>query len=303
MQLRFISMEELNKLVDICRVLASAPFYQKLGPGGVLAIYLTAREMDLPPMYCLNGGMYNVEGKVVLSGQLINMMLVNAGWKIEFLEMTTEACHLRFGYPGGKRFEEFRYTIADAKKAGYFGIEAIDPNTGQVYYKKKPKDNWIYHPLDMLFNRCITSGGRKYAPNVIGNSYGVGELENDNEPMISNGELTQNEIPAKTPQSPAMLEDNRIQCPALDQALNQSVEQFKKRHNIVQGQPIYDYVVRISNQKKVNVDLAMELALKNEETFLKAFNDMQAKKQAAEMNHVAEAISEIAAAEHETSKQ
>lgn len=261
MSLKLISMDEMNRLVEICRVLAQAPFYQKLGPGGVLAIYLTAREMNLPPMFCLNGGLHNIEGKVVLSGQLINMMLVNAGWEIEFVQMDEVACHLKFHYPRSQRVEEFKYSIEEAKKAGYLGIPG--PNGT---WQKKPKDNWLYHTKDMLFNRCITSGGRKFAPNVIGNSYGIGEIDGDEHISVA-GPKDDVQV-AQAPQSP-QIEHNVVRCDAL--------EQFRKRNNIVEGQPIYDYVVRISNQKKVNVDTAMELALKNEATFLKAFHDMQAK--------------------------
>lgn len=260
--MKLISLDEMNRLVEICKILALAPFYQKLGPGGVLAIYLTAREMNLPPMFCLNGGLHNIDGKVVLSGQLINMMLINAGWQVEFVEMNEKACHLKFHYPRSNRVEEFKYTIEDAKKAGYLGIAG--PNGTMT---KKPKDNWIYHPLDMLFNRCITSGGRKYAPTVLGNCYGVGELDGDDHimPIGSPKDLPQIEQAPETPQ----IEHDVVRCDAL--------EQFRKRNNIVEGQPIYDYVVRISNQKKVPVNQAMELALKNEATFLKAFHDMQAK--------------------------
>lgn len=288
MSLKLISMDEMNRLVDICRVLAQAPFYQKLGPGGVLAIYLTAREMNLPPMFCLNGGLHNIEGKVVLSGQLINMMLVNAGWEIEFVQMDEQACHLKFHYPRSQRVEEFKYTIEEAKKAGYLGIPG--PNGT---WQKKPKDNWLYHGKDMLFNRCITSGGRKYAPNVIGNSYGVGELDGDENlmPLVAPNEAPKVEAAPQVSQ----IAHEQIRCDALDQ--------FRKRNNIVQGQPIYDYVVRISNQKKVDVDTAMELALKNEATFLKAFHDMQAKSAKQEMQPLADAISEIAQAEHEASKR
>lgn len=273
MSLKLISIEEMNRLVEICRVLAQAPFYQKLGPGGVLAIYLTAREMGLPPMFCLNGGLHNIEGKVVLSGQLINMMLVNAGWEIEFVEMNEKCCHLKFHYPQRRRVEEFRYTIEDAKKAGYLGIPG--PNGT---YQKKPKDNWIYHPLDMLFNRCITSGGRKYAPTVLGNCYGVGELDGDDYIMpVGNPKDLPAVADQSTQQNPNIAQDTQPKAIEHDQVRCDALDQFRKRHNIVQGQPIYDYVVRISNQKKVNVDTAMELALKNEATFLKAFSDMQAK--------------------------
>lgn len=268
-------MEEMNKLIELCRILATAPFYQKLGPGGVLAIYLTAREMNLPPMFCLNGGLHNIEGKVVLSGQLINMMLVNAGWDIEFLELNETCCHLRFHYPNGKRFQEFKYTIEDAKKAGYFGVEAIDDKNNK-YWKRKPKENWIYHTLDMLFNRCITSGGRKFAPTVLGNCYGVGELDGDDHIMpVGNPR----DLPIeKGYESPVINKKEVVKAGIEDQSVA-PLELFKQRNNIVEGQPIYDYVVRIANQKKVNTELAMELAFKNEETFLKAFHDMQKKKE------------------------
>lgn len=274
MSMKLISLDEMTRLVEICKTLAMAPFYQKLGPGGVLAIYLTAREMGLPPMFCLNGGLHNIEGKVVLSGQLINMMLVNAGYEVNFIEMTKTACEIEFVYPGGKRRETFRYTVEDAKEAGYFGIQEIDPGTGKAFWKKKPKDNWIYHTLDMLFNRCITSGGRKFAPHVLGNSYGIGELDNDDyiKPVpVDFSSLKKENVATLREENhvkPA-IEDQRVFAPEL--------EIFKQKHNIVEGQPIYDYVVRIANQKKVNTELAMELAFKNEETFLKAFHDMQEK--------------------------
>lgn len=265
--MKLITLDEMNRLVEICKILAMAPFYQKLGPGGVLAIYLTAREMGLPPMFCLNGGLHNIEGKVVLSGQLINMMLVNAGWDVKFIEMSKTACELEFVYPGGRRSEKFRYTIEDAKEAGYFGITEKDAQ-GRDYYKRKPKDNWIYHTLDMLFARCITSGGRKYAPTVLGNCYSIGELDGDDHIMPISPELPI--IEAK--QSPS--ENLQIE---LDKVQAEGLEQFKIENKIQEGQPIYDYILRISNQKKISQELGIELAFKNKDKFLKAFNDMQTK--------------------------
>lgn len=262
--MKLISLDEVNRLVEVCKILANAPFYQKLGAGGVLAIYLTAREMNLPPMFCLNGGLHNIEGKVVLSGQLINMMLVNAGYGIEFVEMNDKVCHLRFHYPNRKRVEEFKYTVEDAKKAGYFGVPGP-----QGSWARKPKDNWIYHTLDMLFARCITSGGRKYAPEVLGNCYGTGELDDNLTPLSP-------ELPVIPYKSVEQVEEPVQAEPSLiENTSTAEMEAFREKYNIREGQPIYDYVTKIANHKKVSVERATELALINEETFIKAFEDQK----------------------------
>ncbi len=255
-----LSLHEVNNLVEVSKILAQTPFYAKLGAGGVLAIYLTAMELNLPVMFCLNGGLHNIEGKVSLSGQAINMMLVNAGWQVFFKEMSDTKCHLEFKYPNSNRVEEFIYTIEDAKKAGYLGIAGP-----QGTWTKKPKDNWIYHTKDMLFSRCIASGGRKYAPSVLGNCYGVGELDDDNVKLP----MPQNEVieslPIEKPQ-------RQIEAKGVD-----DVEKFKERHNIKQGEKIYDYVVNIANQKKIPPEQAMTQCFLNEDKFVESFERFKQK--------------------------
>ena len=59
--------QELQQLIEFCKIMATAPFYSKLQAGGVLAIYLTAQEHNVPFMSSLNGGMYTYDGKVTFS--------------------------------------------------------------------------------------------------------------------------------------------------------------------------------------------------------------------------------------------
>ena len=73
------SLQEMDQLINFCKVMAQAPFYQKLGAGGVLAIYMTAKELNLPFMACLNGGLFTYDGKVSFSGILINALMLRAG--------------------------------------------------------------------------------------------------------------------------------------------------------------------------------------------------------------------------------
>ncbi len=131
--------QEMDQIISVCKVLATCPYYQKLGPGGVLAIYLTAREMNLPLMMCLNGGLYTFSGLVSLSAQLMNMMIVNAGHRADVLQLDEKACKIKFwrsDRPKDNCTFEYEYTIEMAAKAGYLG-----------------KDNWKKTPRDMVYSR------------------------------------------------------------------------------------------------------------------------------------------------------
>lgn len=255
--MKLITLDEMNNLVRVCQILSEAPFYQKLGASGVLAIYLTAVELGLPPMYCLNGGLYNIEGKVSLSGNAINMMLINAGWEVRFIEYSENACELSFKYPRSNRIEKFRYTIEEAHKAGYFGVPGP-----QGTFTRKPKDNWLCHPKNMLFNRAIANGGRMFAPDVLGNCYGIGELENEDHIPMNNS----------YPDLEYEKSQQKIAFKPVD-----DVEQFKKRHNIEQGQPIYDYVINIAHKKNIPTDQAMTECFLNEKKFVDSFERFRSK--------------------------
>lgn len=244
MNYNFPSNQEVMQLMEVCKVLAASPFYQKLGPGGVLGIYLTARELNLPVMMCLNGGMYNIDGKVSLSSQLINMMLVNAGWEIRFDRLDDEACELTFISP--KKVEnKFSYTVEEAKKAGYFGRTKII--NGQEVIIDKPKNNWINHTKDMLFARCIASGGRKFAPNVLGSCYGQGELDNDTSVVIENDSLK-----------------NTL-------AIENSITSFKEKYQITDQSDYGKFVKAMAKKAEKDEEYILKYAVNNEEKFNDSF--------------------------------
>lgn len=158
-------MQEIGQFMEMAGVLATCPYYQKLGKGGILAIILTAKEMGLPPMACLNGGMYTFSGAVSLSAQLMNMMIVNAGHMVEVVKLDNKECTLRFtrkDRPKDRNSFTYSFTIDMAKEANLTG-----------------KTNWKTNPRDMLFNRCLSGGARKFLPDAIMNAYVIGELPDD----------------------------------------------------------------------------------------------------------------------------
>ncbi len=157
------SVTEINQLLDMCKVLAQAPFYQKLTAGGVMAIYLTSRELGLPFMFALNGGLYNVDGKVTMSAQTMAMMITKAGHQAKVVTLTNEACEIHF--IRSDRDEDnatfkYSFTVKDAERAGLMH-----------------KDNWKKYPRDMLFARCMSAGAKKHMSDVLMNCYVPEELE------------------------------------------------------------------------------------------------------------------------------
>lgn len=159
------SEKELIGFLEIAKTLSACPYYQKLGPHGILAIWLTARELNLPPMMCLNGGMYTFSGQVTLSSNLINMMIVNAGHRIEILKLDDQGCRIRFvrkDRVAGNNSFEYEYTTEHAQKAGLLN-----------------KNNWKTNLRDMLFNRTLSGGARKFMPDVMMGAYAIGEMPED----------------------------------------------------------------------------------------------------------------------------
>lgn len=45
---------EMQNFIQVAGILGNCPYYAKKGAGGVLAIWLAARELGLPVMMCLN---------------------------------------------------------------------------------------------------------------------------------------------------------------------------------------------------------------------------------------------------------
>jgi hypothetical protein len=147
-------MQEAQDFFKWSQELAKCPFYAKLGAGGVIAILLTARELGLPPMASLNGGMYHIDGKVSLSAQMMNTLVLKAGHTVDIVKLDEEGCELKFHRRDRKEPTFYSYSTKDAAKAGYLG-----------------KNNWKAHLKDMLFCRALSGGARKICPDAIGNCY------------------------------------------------------------------------------------------------------------------------------------
>lgn len=228
--------QELTQLLDLSKTLATCPYYQKMTPGGVLAVCLTARELNLPVMMCLNGGLYTFDGKVTMSAQLMNMMIVNAGHRADVLKLDETGCWIRFWRrdrkEGYANTFEYSFTYDQAVKAGYMS-----------------KTNWKAHPKDMFYSRCLSGGARKFMPDVLANAYVFGEIE---DATFSDAHLT-NVMPEIE-----IVEPLKVECITSEQITciknliekhskpNDIEDKLLKKHNTYEMIPIekYDSIIK-----------------------------------------------------------
>jgi len=156
---------EYEMLAEIARQAQSSTLYSNVGSSAkIMMILLTARELGIPPMLALNGGIWNIQGKVEISAKLMNGLIRRAGHSITVEVSNDKVCTLV-----GKRADNGdvireTFTIEMASKAGL-----------------SARDTWKKYPEDMLYNRCMSRLARKLFPDVIGTAYVEGEIKESRE--------------------------------------------------------------------------------------------------------------------------
>lgn len=133
------------------------------GKEKIFMILMQAHELGIPYMQALNGGIWNIQGKVELSARIVNSMLRRAGVKIVFKRLDSKGCILHGVRPDGDECT-VQFLEEDAAKAGVLG-----------------RDPWKKHPEDMYFARAISKLGRRLAPDILGTAYVEGEIAEENE--------------------------------------------------------------------------------------------------------------------------
>lgn|SRR5690606_17315503 len=223
--------QELEQITNFCLCMSKSKFYEKIGAYGILAIYMTARELDLPFMACLNGGVYTFDGKISLSAQLMAMLINRAGHSYEILKLTDQECEIKFKRHDRENFFTYSYDLAKAEKAGYLR-----------------KDNWRQNPRDMLYNRCLSGGARKFMPEVLMSYYVEGEIIEDEEKTKGNFE----------PEKPKEI--------AFEKPIG--YDDFIKNHALDVEGDAKSYVEHVSKISSKPFENVVKLAMLNEEKFL-----------------------------------
>lgn len=261
------SPQEMQHLIEFCKLMANCEFYKKLGPGGVMAIYLTCKERNLPFMSCLNGGIHAFDGKITFAAILIDALILNSGHKTEILHIDDKSCKIRFTRGDRKHDKnykplEYEYTIQDAKTAGYLN-----------------KKNWQTSPKDMLWARCLTGGGRKHMSEVFIGILVAGELvdtESDSNVEVNAPQIVEPSgqyVPPASPIPPAAIEHKPMEGYA----------EFVAKHGLIKNSDgtmgrKMEYLSITCEKSNMSEIQVVNAAIKNEKLFEERFDLWQSKK-------------------------
>ncbi len=150
----------LEAIAFMAKQANASKFYQSLGgEAGILSIMLLARELGVPLMQSISGGIWNIQGKVEMSARMMNMKIRQAGHKMK-IDSDSNRCIINGTRKDTQEELTVTFTLEDANRAGLAG--------GNV---------WKKYPREMLFNRCLSIIARMLFPDVIGNCYVEGEIK------------------------------------------------------------------------------------------------------------------------------
>lgn len=155
------SDNEFSVLQALSRNAAASGLYSGVGSEQkILMILLAARELGIGPMTALNGGIWNIQGKIELSARLMSSMIRKAGHSLTIKSISDTECTLV-----GKRSDNgdtfsSTFTIEEAQKAGLI----------------RSGGNWIKYAQDMLYARALSRLARRLFADIIGNAYVEGEI-------------------------------------------------------------------------------------------------------------------------------
>lgn len=152
--------KEFQIIQTMAKNAVQSKFFDKLGnEAGILSIMLYARELGLPPMQCVMGGMWNIQGKIEISARMMNLMIRKAGHKIEIIKANNEQCILKGVRNDTGETHTESLSVKEAKDLGMY-----------------KKGVWETFTSDMLFARVISRLARRLFADVIGTAYVEGEL-------------------------------------------------------------------------------------------------------------------------------
>lgn len=135
-------------------------------PADLMVIFLTGRELQVPPMMAL-GKIHVIEGKASMSSELMVALVLRAGHAFEYLEQSAQRAAVRVRRRGSDRWSEFEFTMEDAARAG------LDK-----------KGTWKSYPRAMLAARVASMACRAMFPDVMmGVSYVPEEMGYDVDPL------------------------------------------------------------------------------------------------------------------------
>jgi hypothetical protein len=156
---------EVQAIEVMAKHAVESKYVEKLGGyAGVFSIAMYARELNIPIMSALFGGMANIMGKITIAPQLMNAMIRKAGHKLK-IDSNDQRCIIDGVRKDTGEVCSVSFSLEDARKAGLI----------------KANGGWEKYPSDMCFARALSRLARRLFPDVIGMAYVEGEIDDEPE--------------------------------------------------------------------------------------------------------------------------
>lgn len=163
---------ESQNLMAWMKILAEAPYFKKMGGlPAMTSIVLTGRELGVGPMQSLNGGFFDVQGKITMSAEMMRSLLRKRGHSLKKVSHDEKQCTLLGKRKDTKDEWQETFTMDDAARAGLTG-----------------RDNWKKHPKDMLLASCTRKLCRALFPDIFG-----GTIQDSDETIDKDAEVISKE--------------------------------------------------------------------------------------------------------------
>lgn len=156
------SEHEMTVYNTMAKHAVATNMYKNIGnETGLMMIMLSAREIGIPPMQALNGGINIINGKVEISARMMSALIRKSGHSLSVKSLSDTECTIV-----GKRCDNgdtgvASFTIQEAQKAGLI----------------RQGGGWTKFPKDMLYARALSRLARQLFSDVIGMGYVEGEIK------------------------------------------------------------------------------------------------------------------------------
>lgn len=192
------SDHEMMVYTTMAKQAVESKMYRGVGEqAGVMMIMLAARELGVPAMQALNGGLNIIQGKVEISARMMSALIRKAGHQIAVKHNDDNSCILVGKRSDSGETQTVSFTVEEAQKAGLV----------------KAGGGWIKWPKDMCFARALSRLSRQLFSDVIGIGYVEGEIR-----AVEAEIVVPDDIPMEIEYNPAQDEEN----------LQRLLEQFDK---------------------------------------------------------------------------
>jgi hypothetical protein len=238
---------EIKTLSFIAKTAQNSGLYSGVGgEAKILMILLAAHELGIKPLLALNGGIWNIQGKIEISARLMNSMIRRAGHSITIKQCDSKICIIE-----GKRKDNgdcftSAFSMEDANKAGLAA-----------------RDVWRKYAEDMLYARAMSRLARRLFPDIIGTAYVEGEIRDSNvKPDVGDKQMDENH----------MIEDNPIEVPVeeVEDPCTESIQELCNQYADRDAKIIESFLIKMKEIRQKPMKEILE-EFRNHEHFVNLF--------------------------------